>query len=194
MKLYYAKGACSLADRISLHEAGLAAVFVRVDLKSKRTETGADFMAINPKGYVPALVLDSGEIITENIAVLAWIANQAPALAPTGALGHIRLLEALAFISSELHSGFKPLFYGARDTEKVKAIESLSGRLALISKSLSGSYLLGDQFTVADAYLFVILRWAGQFGLTIPAPLVPYFHRVMERETVAKALAEEALS
>jgi glutathione S-transferase len=194
MKLYYAPGACSLADRISLHEAGLAAAFEKVDLKSKRTETGADFMVINPKGYVPALVLDSGETLTENIAVLSWIADQAPALAPTGPLGHIRLLEALAFISTEVHKSFKPFItHGARDADRANAAEAISKRLEFIAKTLSGPYLLGAHFTVADAYLFVTLRWASQFGVTIPVPLIQYFQRMMARDSVREALAEEGL-
>jgi glutathione S-transferase len=115
MKLYYATGACSLADRIALYEAGLVATFERVNLKMRTTETGADFLTINPKGYVPALALDDGEIVTENIAVLFWIAGQAPHLVPDGPLGQVRLLEALAFISTEVHKGFKPFFTpGAR--------------------------------------------------------------------------------
>jgi glutathione S-transferase len=194
MKLYYATGACSLADRISLHEAGLAAAFERVDFKSKRTETGADFMMINPKGYVPVLVLDNGETLTENIAVLSWIAGQAPELAPTGPLGHIRLLEALAFISTEVHKGFKPLLaHDARDVDRANAAETISRRLKYIAETLRGPYLFGSRFTVADAYLFVTLRWATQFGIAIPAPLTRYFQRVTERDSVRKALAEEGL-
>jgi glutathione S-transferase len=194
MKLYYATGACSLADRISLHEAGLGAEFEKVDLKSKTTETGEDFMAINPKGYVPALVLDSGETVTENIAVLSWIASQAPDLAPAGPLGHIRLLEALAFISTELHKGFGPLFtHGARDADKTNAAQALGKRLDFVAKTLSAPYLLGSHFTVADAYLFVMLRWANMFHVTVPAALTRYFQRMMERASVRLALTEEGL-
>ena len=194
MKLYYATGACSLADRISLYEADFAATFEKVDLKSKITETGADFMSINPKGYVPALVLDNGEMVTENIAVLAWIAGQAPELAPTGPLGHIRLLEALAFISTELHKAFEPLFtHGARDTNSDRAATTIARRFDYIAKTVGGSYLFGARFTVADAYLFVMLTWARKFGVMIPSILSWYFEDVMERDCVRKALAEEGL-
>ena len=194
MKLYFATGACSLASRIALHEAGLPAAFEKVDLKTKTTESGADFLAINPKGYVPALVLDSGEIITENIAVLSWIADQAPELAPAGLLGRTRLLEALAFISTEIHKGFKPLItHGARETDRASAAESISGRLKFIAATLKGPYLLGPHFAVADAYLFVTLRWARQFGITIPDPLSQYFRRMMAKDSVRRALAEEGL-
>ncbi len=114
MKLYYAPGACSLADHIALHEAGLSFDHEKVDLKAKRTEAGVDFSTINPKGYVPALTLDSGETLSENIAILDWIAHQDSKLAPSGPMGHTHLLEALAFISTEIHKSFKPFFAGGR--------------------------------------------------------------------------------
>lgn len=193
MKLYYATGACSLADRIALHEAGLAATFERVDIKSKTTEKGANFMAINPKGYVPMLVLDNGETITENIAILSWIASQAPGLEPAGPLGHIRLLEALAFISTELHHNFKPFVHSTRDEDRANAADAVSKRLDLIATTLVGPYLFGSRFTVADAYLFVILTWARKLGVRTPALLNPYFQNVMARDSVRKALAEEGL-
>ncbi len=194
MKLYYATGACSLADRIALHEAGLAATFERVDLKSKTTETGADFMAINPKGYVPVLVLDSGETVTENVAILTWITGQAPQLAPTGPLGPIRLLEALAFISSELHHGFAPFLHGARGEERERAVAATTRRLEILARAPDGPYLLGSRFTVADAYLFVVLTWARKVGVTIPSALTAYFERLRVRDSVRQALAEEGLS
>jgi glutathione S-transferase len=106
MKLYLSPGACSLADHIALHEAGLAFDHVRVDLRTKRTEDGRDFHEVNPKGYVPALVLNDGQLLTENVAILFWIAEQAPRLAPGGSLGRTRLIEMLAFIGSELHKPF----------------------------------------------------------------------------------------
>jgi glutathione S-transferase len=193
MKLYYATGACSLADRIALHEAGLAATFEKVDLKSKRTETGADFMAINPKGYVPVLILDSGEMVTENVALLSWIAGQAPHLAPTGPLGSVRLIEALAFLAAELHHGFAPFIHGGSDQDKANAAAATTRRLDILARDL-GPYLLGSRFTVADAYLFVILRWASMLRLTIPAALIPYIERVGARDAVRRALAEEGLS
>jgi glutathione S-transferase len=193
MKLYYAPGACTLADRIALHEARLPATFERVDLKSKRTETGADFTTINPKGYVPALVLDTGETLTENVAVLSWIADQAPQLSPTGPLGHVRMLEALAFIAAELHHGFAPLFHGEGGAARADAASAITRRLKFIAGTLVGPYLFGSRFTVVDAYLFVILTWAKKFDVEIPAPLSRYFQQVMERDSVRVALAEEAL-
>src|SRR5688572_27861000 len=118
MKLFYSPAACSLADHIALEDAGVAFELERVDLKSKITESGADFTAINPKGYVPALVLDSGETLTENLAVLDWIATQHPSLGLDGPLGRTRLLEALAYIATEVHKSFKPFFAKGSEDEK----------------------------------------------------------------------------
>ena len=118
MKLYLAPGACSLADHIALHEAGLEFDRIRVDLRTKRTADGGDFTAVNPKGYVPALVLDDGQLLTENVAILCWAAERAPQLAPGGAMGRIRLIEMLAFIATELHKPFVRAFFPTSDAEK----------------------------------------------------------------------------
>jgi glutathione S-transferase len=193
MKLYYVPGACSLSDHIALHEAGLDATFEKVDLKTRTTQTGADYLAINPKGYVPALVLDDGEIVTENIAILSWIAAQAPALAPTGPLAATRLLEALAYISTEVHHGFKPFVHGGSKEDRAKAADATFKRFELIAKSLVGPYLFGSRFTVADCYLFVMLTWARRLDVSVPPALAQYFERVMEREAVRRSLAEEGL-
>lgn len=193
MKLYYAPGACSLASRISLHEAGLAAEFERVDLKTKRTESGADFAALNPKGSVPMLVLDDGETVTENVAILDLIAHFEPTFEPGNPLGRIRLLEMLSFLSSELHIAFKPFWHPASEAEKQAAAEAVLRRLELVAGDLGELYLFGPRFTVADAYLFVMLRWAKAFGLALPISLHAYFERVLERPTVRTALDEEGL-
>ena len=194
MKLYYSPGACSMACRISLHEAGIAAEFERVDLKAKLTEHGQDYMAINPKGYVPMLVLDDGAAITENTAILEFIADREPKLAPGGPLGRTRLIEMLSYLSSELHVAFKPFFQGASDEDKAAAGEAVVRRLDLIEQHIRELYLFGPRFTVADAYLFVILRWAKAFGLRVSAEMLGYFERVAERPAVRQALAEEGLA
>ena len=170
MKLYYSPGACSLADRIALYEGGLSSEFEKVDLRTKKTDVGADFRSINPKGYVPALVLDSGEIITENIAVLSWISDQAPELSVPGLLGRTKLLEAMAFISTEIHKAFKP-FYNptATDADKVQAGATIADKLEFIARTFRGPYLLGAHFSTADAYLFVMLRWALGSGCRSPS-------------------------
>ena len=194
MKLYYAPGACSLADHIALHEAGMSFDHEKVDLKAKRTEGGVDFATINPKGYVPALTLDSGETLTENIAILDWIAQQDSKLAPSGPMGHTHLLEALAFISTEIHKGFKPFFAGAADSEKAKAGETIVKRMSYLADSMTGDYLFGSAVSVADFYLFVMLRWAKMFSVEPPAPLAAFHERMMALSSVQKAMKHEGLS
>jgi len=193
MKLYYSPGACSLAGRISLHEAGLPAEFERVDIKTKMTEAGHDYLAINPKGYVPLLVLDDGAGVTENTAVLGLIADREPQLAPGGPIGRTRLIEMLSWLSTELHIAFKPFWHSEDEAERAKAAGEVERRLDLIADHINELYLFGPRFTVADAYLFVMLRWALAFGVRVPLELVGYFERVAERETVRRALAEEGL-
>lgn len=194
MKLYYAPGACSMSCRISLHEAGIAFDDERVDLKAKVTEHGHDFLAINPKGYVPMLVLDDGESITEIDAVLDYVAGLALELGVEGPLGRTRLLEMLSYLSTELHVAFKPLWHDADDAGKAKARDAVGGRLGFLESRLGGSFLFGGSFTVADAYLFVMLRWAVNFGVPLPPRIAGLFDRVLARDTVRRALAEEGLA
>lgn len=191
MKLYYAPGACSLASHIALLEAGLDFEMERVDLKTKLTETGADFGTINTKGYVPALALDSRDVVTENIAVLDWIASQAPQLGIEGALGRTQLLQALAYISTEIHKSFKPFFVGASEEDKAKANQYLAKRLRWLADRKVGKYLFGNDPSVADFYLLVTLRWAGRFGIAIPEALVSLQSRLMERAKVQAAIESE---
>ena len=193
MKLYYTPGACSLADHIALHEAGLSFEHETVDLQTKKTEGGSDFAAIAPKGYVPALVLDSGDTLSENIAILDWIAHQAPRLQPTGAMGHSRLLEALAYISTEVHKSFKPFFQDGSDEDKRKAGATIGKRLQYLADTMQGDYLFGAELSVADCYLFVMLLWAGKNELAIPEPLAEFRERMMARDAVQKAMRHEGL-
>jgi glutathione S-transferase len=193
MKLYYAPGACSLASRISLHEAGIAAEFERVDLKTKVTERGHDFNVLNPKGYVPMLVLDDWSAVTENTAVLEFIADCEPQLAPGGPLGRTRLIEFLSYLSTELHPAFKPYWKDASEAEQAHAGQTVARLLDSIAEQVRELYLFGPRFTVADAYLFVMLRWARMLGVEVPLVLRGYFERVAERSAVRRALAEEGL-
>jgi glutathione S-transferase len=193
MKLYYAPGACSLSGRISLHEAGIAAEFERVDIKTKMTESGRDYTAINPRGYVPMLVLDDGNAVTENTAILMHIADRDPGLEPGGDLGRLRLIEMLSWLSTELHVAFKPFFHTEDPAERAQATRDVVTRLELISEHINELYLFGPRFTVADAYLFVMLRWALAYGVPLSPEMIGYFERVAERETVRRALAEEGL-
>ena len=193
MKLYYAPGACSLADHIALHEAGMSFEHEKVDLKAKRTDSGADYLTVNPKGYVPALTLDSGETLSENIAILDWIAHQDTALQPYGPMGHTHLLQALAYISTEIHKGFKPFFSGAGEEEKSKAGETILRRMGYLAGTMQGDFLFGPDVSVADCYLFVMLLWAQKNGLEVPTKLAVFRDRMMERSAVQKAMTHEGL-
>jgi glutathione S-transferase len=194
MKLYLTPGACSLADHIALHEAGLAFDRIKVDLRTKRTEDGGDFTEVNPKGYVPALVLDDGQLLTENVAILSWVAERAPELAPGGEMGRIRLIEMLAFIATELHTSFARYFFPTSDAEKQAAEDAIRRRLGFLAGELQGDYLFGSEFSVADAYLYVMLRWAGMQELGLPEPLPAFFDRMNARTAVRLALQHEGLA
>lgn len=198
MKLYMSPGACSLAPHIIAREANLPIELVRVDLRAKRTASGADYRAINPKGSVPALGLDDGTVLTEVGVLVQYLADQRPGarLIPSaGTMERYRLQEWLSFISADVHKLFSPLFNPATpEAVKASTKETLGVRFAYLSKRLDGqSYLMGD-FTVADAYLFTILRWAGLLGIELaPWPLLTgYVARVAERSAVKAALAAEA--
>lgn len=200
MKLYFSPGACSLASHITLIEAGLDFSVERVDLRSKQTAGGVDFTTITSKGYVPALALDDGSILTEGPAIMQFVADQAPArqLAPAnGTIERYRLIEWLNFMSTELHKNFGPLFRPtSTDEMKAAARTNLNARLGWLASQLEGrDYLLGSQFTVADAYLFTILGWTGhvQFDLS-PWPVLSAFtQRVAARPAVQQALRAEGL-
>lgn len=195
MKLYLSPGACSLSDHIALHEAGLDFDRVTVDLKAKTTEDGRDYTQVNPKGYVPALQLDDGQVLTENVAILSWIADQHPALAPAGPMGRYRLLEAMAYITAELHKGFKPFFKpDSTEAEKAAAAEMLGKRFGYIAKTLKDDYLFGSKVSVADAYLFVMCLWAQKNGLSLPEPLPAFVARMKARPAVRLALEHEGLT
>jgi glutathione S-transferase len=193
VKLFYFPGACSLADHIALEEGSVPFEVERVDLKSKTTESGADFLEINPKGYVPALVLDDGEVVTENIAILDWIATQNPALGLGGDLGRTWLLETLAFLSTEVHRGFKSLAFGDSEGEKAKARQAVVQRLELLAESCTGPYLFGTRPTVADCYLFVMLLWSMKLGVEMPDVFRTLRDAMLDRPAVQKAMAREGL-
>jgi glutathione S-transferase len=194
MKLYLTPRGWSLADHIALHEAGLTFDRIRVDLRTKRTEDGGDYHEVNSKGYVPALVLDDGQLLTENVAILSWVAERAPKLAPAGDLGRIRLIETLAFIGSELHKPFVRHFFPTSDAEKKVAEDAIHRRLAFVAERLRGDYLFGSEASVADAYLYVMLRWARMQELQIPEPLPAFGLRMEARPAVRQALRHEGLA
>jgi glutathione S-transferase len=171
MKLYFVPGACSLAANIALREAGVPFDLAKVDLATRKVEDGSDFQAVNPKGYVPALRLDSGEILTENAALLQYIGDRNPAakLLPASGTDRYRVLEWLSFINSELHKGFSPLFAPhSNDGAKTYSRANLTNRLGWLNGALgSKKHLTGEPFTVADAYAFVVLNWTGHVGIDI---------------------------
>lgn len=200
MKLYYSPGACSLSPRIVALEAGLDLAYEKVDGKAKRTESGKDFWQINPKGYVPALQLDGGAVLTEGPAIVQYLADLRPAsaLAPAnGSLARYRLQEALGYINSELHKSYSPLFNPATpEATREERKEYLRRRYALVEATLTRHpYLLGDEFTVADAYLFTVTRWAQFVDLDLTAfPHLQAFQQlVAARPAVARALEAEGL-
>jgi glutathione S-transferase len=200
MKLYYSPGVCSLSPHIVLREAGAAFELERVDLKTKTTRSGADFTAINAKGYVPALQLDNGEVLTEGPAIVQYIADLHPGagLAPPPAtLARARLQEWLNFISSELHKGFSPLFNPKAPPEyKALALESLTRRFDWLDHQLAGKpYLMGERFTVADAYCFTVLTWTrpAKIDLARWPNLAAYVERVRQRPKVREATVAEGL-
>ncbi len=201
MKLFYSPGACSLSPHITLHETGLEHQAEKVDLKAKTTETGANYLSINPTGQVPALQLDDGTLLTEGPAIVQYIADLAPAsgLAPAnGTKERYQLQSILNMISTELHKGFSPLFRPTTPEDyKTIAHENLEKRFRLIEQQLSSrDYLTGSTFTVADGYLFVMLLWADRMKIDLSGfPHITAFKkRVASRPGVQAALQHEGLA
>jgi glutathione S-transferase len=201
MKLYYSPGACSLSPHIVLHETGATFDLERVDLGTKKTASGADFTKINPKGYVPALELDDGEVLTEGVAIVQFLADQRPqaGLAPSnGTRERVRLQEQLNFVASEVHKSFAPLFNpAASDEVKNAARANVARRLDHCERILADgrAYLMGDQFSVADAYLFTIANWAkpNSIDLSKWPKLSAYVQRTAGRKAVQAAMQAEGL-
>jgi glutathione S-transferase len=199
MKLYYLPNACSLASNIALREAGLKFDLVKVDRKTKIAADGLDYREVNPKGYVPALMLDNGEVLTENVAVLQYIADRSPGakLAPAaGTMERYRLMEWLSFVNSEIHKNFSPLFRDLAEPVKEYARGNLTLRLDYLQGALgSKTYLMGEQYTVADAYLFVVLGWGSHVNFDIGRwpQLKRHHERVGARPHTVEALNSEGL-
>lgn len=198
--LYYVPGACSLCPHIVLHEAGLAFKLDKVDPKTKRTESGQDYNAINPKGYVPALTMSNGELLTEVAVIVQYLADQAPEkhLAPqAGTTPRYHLQECLNFIATEIHKGLGPLF-NPKMPEDAKPVikERIALRLGAAAQMLANKdYLMGKDFSIADAYFYTVLRWTPHLNVDIsPWPVLQaYMERVGARPAVKAALAEEGL-
>jgi glutathione S-transferase len=194
MILYYAPSACSQASHIALNAAGIAHRLVKVD-RNRRTEDGRDFNLINSKGYTPALDLGEGVILTENLAILACIAEQSDKLMPKAGLAHWRVLEAVAFMTTEIHRGFLPFFRGGADEEKAQAAQTLAVRFGTINDQMGDHpFLMGEQMTIADCYLFVMVSWAVMMGVALPSRLTAYLARMKDMPSVAKTLAAEGVA
>jgi glutathione S-transferase len=199
MKLYYTPGACSLAPHICLREASLSFDLVKTDIRTKKLEDGSDFGAVNSKGYVPALRLDNGDVLTENGAILQYIGDRNPAaklLPAAGTLERYRVIEWISYINSEIHKSYSPLFYPTSDDVKTFARGNLSNRLGWLNGALgSKKHLTGDPFTVADAYLFVVLNWGAHVNVDIGqwANLKRLQETVGARPRVIEALKAEGL-
>jgi glutathione S-transferase len=201
MKLYYSPGACSLSPHIALLEAGLPYDLVKVDVRAKKLENGDDYLAVNPKGQVPALRLDSGEVVTEGPVIVQMIADKVADkhLAPArDSAERYKLLEWLNFITTELHKNFSPLFNPAiPDDVKTFFKDRIMGKFKYTDGQLAGrDYLMGKQFTVADGYLYTMLRWADghKLDLSALASLMAFKARVEARPKVQEALAKEGLT
>jgi glutathione S-transferase len=200
MKLYYSPGACSLSPHIALCEAGLPFDLVKVDLKAKKLENGDDYLKINPKGQVPALALDSGELVTEGPVIVQMIADRVAAknlAPPRDSAERYKLLEWLNFVGTELHKNFSPMFSPVlADDAKAFFKDRVMGKFKYLDGVLAGrDYLMGKQFTVADGYLFTMLSWADRmkFDLSAVPNLLAYKARVGARPMVQQALTKEGL-
>jgi glutathione S-transferase len=200
MKLFYSPGACSLSPHIALRESGLKFDIERVNLAEKKTEKGTDYTSVNPKGYVPALLLDNGDLLTEAGVVVQYIADQAPEkklAPPAGSMERYHFAEWLNFIATELHKSFGPLFKADTPEATKKTFrDRITTRLGYVDKQLKGKeYLTGNQFTVADGYLFTVLRWTDRvnFDLSGFPSIVEYRKRVEARPAVRETLQAEGL-
>ena len=198
MKLYYAPGACSLAPHIALREAGLGFEPVKTDIRAKTLEDGTDYRTINAKGAVPALAIESGDVLTENATILQYIGDQSGGgtLLPIGGIRRYRVLEWLTYISSEVHKGYGPLWKGGSDAEKEAARQAVGQKFDYVQEKLGeGPFLTGDEFTVADAYLLVMLSWTQIHGIDLSRwpGLAAFRERVTARPAVREAMTVEGL-
>ena len=199
MKLYYSPGACSLASHIVLEEAGATYEVERADIRAKKTASGGDFTAISPRGAVPVLVLDDGEVLTEGVAIMQYVMDSAKpgALPAAGSLARARLQEALNFLSSEVHKTYSPFFRGLEGAAKEAQLALLNARLGLIEGRLADGrdYLLGAEFTPADAYLFTVTNWSKGIGHDLSAfpKLEALRGRIAARSAVQAAMKAEGM-
>jgi glutathione S-transferase len=194
MRLYLYPAACSIADHIALIEADLPYELMPID-NDKRTGDGRDYVTINPRGFVPALELEDGTILTENLAILSFIAEQSGKLIPEGELGRSRALEALSYMATTIHHGLGAFFKGVPEPEKEKAGQTLAKGFGFLAEQIGDQpFLLGEKISIADPYLYWCLLAAAKFDLPVPERLRVFFERMSQRPSVVRALAEEGLS
>ncbi|MDM3441487.1 glutathione transferase GstA [Citrobacter sp. Cb063] len=201
MKLFYKPGACSLASHITLRESGKDFTLDGVDLMKKRLENGDDFFAVNPKGQVPALLLDDGTLLTEGVAIMQYLADTVPdrqLLAPTSSLARYKTIEWLNYIATELHKGFTPLFRPDTPEDFKPTVRALlEKKMQYVNDALQDNqWICGSRFSIADAYLFTVLRWAYAVKLNMAglSNIDAYMARMAERPAVAAALKAEGLN
>lgn len=194
MRLYFYPAACSLADHIALIEADLPYELMPID-RDKRTKDGRDYSTINPRGFVPALELEEGTVLTENLAILAFIAERSGRLIPPADLGRSRALEALSYMATTIHGGLAPFFKGAPEAEKEKAGQALARGFASLAEQIGDQpFLIGEDISIADPYLYWCLLAAARFEIAVPERLRAFSDRMNRRPSVIRALAEEGLS
>ena len=194
MILYYAPGACSLADHIALIEAELPFRLIQVD-RAKQTEDGRDYLTVNPRGYVPALELENGAVLTENLAILAYIAHRSGAVFNVEGITAWRALEAISFMSTAIHGNLVPFWKNLPESEKERGRQLIEKHMGTVADQLGDStYLLGEKITIADPYLFWVLRSVPVSNVEVPERLQAFFARFKQRPSVVQALAEEGLT
>ncbi|WP_421880136.1 glutathione S-transferase N-terminal domain-containing protein [Pacificispira sp.] len=194
MLFYHSPRACSQAAHIMLYETRQVFEAVRVDIPTRETETGESLTDINPKGYVPALRLDDGSLLTENVAILDWLAQQRADLAPAGAMGRTRQIEMLAFLSTEIQKPFVRLMFEENAERQAEIAGILRQRFALLAARIQDGHLFGDAFTASDAFLYVMLAWARMFGVDPGEGFIPYIRRLEMRPAIRDALRAEGVA
>jgi glutathione S-transferase len=193
MKLFFAPEYSSLADHVALLEAGLPFEIAEVDLETKRLVDGGDYLGINARGQVPALMFDDGQVLTENVAILAWVADRAPHLMPADDFGRYRLLEMLSLMASEIHKRF-PIYLSLPEDAQAPIASDIVRWFDFLAARLERGYLFGEAFSVADAYLFVLARGAIALDFPLSEPLRDYVARIEARPAVQAALSRERAS
>lgn len=194
MKLYYESGTSALASHIALIEAGFSPELIKVDIPTHKTKAGDDYYQVNPKGCLPSIIFQNGQKLTETVAILDWASQQNEALKPKSEEERMRLIEMLAFISTEIQKPFILTIFMPGEEAVAMVRGMVGGRFQLLGPIVGDSYLLGDRYTTADALLYVMLRWAGMSGIEVPGNLEAYRARIEARPAVQQALRDEGLA